>query len=499
MEQTRICLTLTGKTLAENLATLNKYRSFIDLVELRADFLESDERLRVREFPRLAGLPCILTLRRRVDGGEFIEGEAARTILFARALSFADEDKSKNFEYVDFEEDFRIPSLQDAALAFGTKIIRSVHYMAEPVKNIASRLEQLRTTGYEIPKIAFMPQSLDDVSALFSEAAKLKSNNHILVAMGPLGVPSRILAAKLKNYLTYTSAIETAENTAKLSHLDPLVLHNTYQFKKLNEETELFGITGWPLSKTASPKLHNEGYVRHGINAVYIPIRAQKIDEVFTFAKTVGVKGFSVTIPYKELVMDKLVAVEEKAADIGACNTVVLKDDGWHGFNTDASGFMKALLEFTGTKNLAHKKISIIGAGGAARAVAYVVKKLKGKACVFNRTISKAKSLASLYGFSYALLNFDSISILKKHSDIIIQTTSKGMNCQPPSNDENDPLYFYDFMGTEMVFDIVYTPEVTPIMARAAEAGCRVCNGYGMLKYQGYDQFELFTGKSYTD
>ena len=90
MERPLICLTLTGKTLAEDLALVNKYRSSIDIAELRGDFLDGDERLLIREFPRMAGLPCILTIRRRVDGGKFIEGEAARTILFARAMSFAD-------------------------------------------------------------------------------------------------------------------------------------------------------------------------------------------------------------------------------------------------------------------------------------------------------------------------------------------------------------------------------------------------------------------------
>lgn len=121
MNTPKICLTLTGKTLAEDLAVLDRYRDYVDIAELRADFLDSDERLRVRDFPEMAGIPCILTLRRKIDGGCFIEGEAARTILFARALSFAAEDKRKNFQYVDFEEDFHIPSLQDAALAFGTK------------------------------------------------------------------------------------------------------------------------------------------------------------------------------------------------------------------------------------------------------------------------------------------------------------------------------------------------------------------------------------------
>ena len=87
--------------------------------------------------------------------------------------------------------------------------------------------------------------------------------------------------------------------------------------------------------------------------------------------------------------------------------------------------------------------------------------------------------------------------MLKKYSDIIIQTTSKGMYSTEESNSENDPIFFYEFTGKEMLFDIVYVPAVTPVMARAESAGCKVINGFNMLKYQGYEQFELYTGVEY--
>ncbi|HUH45251.1 MAG TPA: type I 3-dehydroquinate dehydratase, partial [Treponemataceae bacterium] len=119
MSGSKICLCLSCSTIKENLLVIEKYRNWIDMVELRVDYLTKDERLHIRRFPELAGLPCILTIRRRVDGGKFTEGEAARTTLFARGLAFADQDASKNFAYIDLEEDFHVPCLQDAALAFG--------------------------------------------------------------------------------------------------------------------------------------------------------------------------------------------------------------------------------------------------------------------------------------------------------------------------------------------------------------------------------------------
>ncbi len=497
MDKPLVCLTLTGSTLAEDLALVNKYRPYIDVVELRADYLSEQECLHARKFPSLAGLPVILTIRRHSDGGKYIGGEAARTILFARALSFSDPDPKKNFSYVDFEEDFHVSSLQDAALAFGIKIIRSVHDMNNPIKNIGKKISELCTTGYEIPKIAFMPHSLDDVTQLFLEASRLRNNNHILLAMGSYGVPSRILSARLGNYLTFTSPLETAQNTANLGHMDPLTLEQIYRFKSLDENTKVYGITGYPLKATSSPALHNKGYENRHINAVYIPLCAEKVEQAVRFAEVIGIGGLSVTIPHKEDVISQINQKEKTVEEIGACNTILRKNNLWVGYNTDASGFERALLEFTGLKNLKGKKVAIIGAGGAARAIAYTVAKLHAKACIFNRTVDRAKVLADKYGFKAASLTIDSLSVLKKYNDIIIQTTSKGMNSTLPSTAENDPLYFYEFTGKEMLYDIVYVPEITPVMAHAVAAGCRVSNGYSMLKYQGFEQFELFTGIKY--
>ncbi len=501
MDRPKICMTLTGKTLGEDLAILENNRNFIDMVELRADFLSADERLLIRRFPALAGIPCLLTIRRSIDGGQYVEGEGARTVMFARALSFADSDKSKNFAYVDFEEDFHVPSLQDAALAFGTRIVRSVHDMNNPIKNIAQRLDALRTSGYEIPKIAFMPHSLGDVTDLFNEASKLKDNQHILIAMGPLGLPSRILAAKLKNYLTFCSSEEKNEGIANLGHLDPRTLNEVYHFTSINESTKVFGITGWPLSATSSPQLHNSGYQGHNINAVYIPLKTPNVKDAVAFADTVDIRGLSVTVSHKEKVLDCVGEFDDKVKTIGSSNTIVKKDGVWKAYNTDGTGFTSALRDCTGTKDLHGWKVSIIGAGGAAKAIAWAVKSLKAKACVFNRTVSKAVALAEKYGFEYEVLPKEpsekTVRMLKKYSDLIIQTTSVGMNVPPPSTAENDPLYFFNFTGKEMLFDIIYVPSVTPLMQRASDVGCKVCNGYDMLRFQGYEQFELFTGEKY--
>ncbi|GMO59497.1 MAG: type I 3-dehydroquinate dehydratase [Treponemataceae bacterium] len=509
----KICMTLTGKTLAEDLALVNKYRKYIDLVELRADFLEADERLLVRDFPAMAELPCILTIRRALDGGRFTAGEASRTMLFARTLAFGENGNKKKFDYVDFEDDFFVPSLQDAAAIGGVRIIRSFHNMKSIVRHIGEKLESMRFFGNEIPKIACRPQSLHEAALVFGEVAQIeniRSTEQIICLMGEYGFPSRVLAKQLNSYLSYSSPEETLQNIQGIGHCSPITLEKLYRYHSINEKTAIFGIIGYPLDYTRSPELHNAAYAKRKMNAVYLPLKAQSIYGGLEFAKNANMQGLSVTVPYKEMILPLLHRKTESVESIGACNTLVMEKDGWAGYNTDASGFEKAILEFcaqseqaagkTSGKSHSVKRVAIIGAGGAAKAVAYTAHRLHWKACIFNRTVTKAKRLAEKYGFKYAKLSSDSYLLLEKYSELIIQTTSKGLigssgeiqKFSPSSTEENDPLFFYEFTGKEELYDLIYSPEVTPVMSRAKRAGCHVENGYKMLEYQAEEQIELF-------
>lgn len=497
MKKTLVCLTLTGKTLQENVETFEKYSRYVDLVELRVDFLTEDEQLCVRRFPAMINVPCILTIRRVSEGGLYNSSDFSRTALFGRALAFAEQNPSKNFAYVDFEEDFHVSGLNDAALAFGVKVIRSVHSFDDPITNIKERCIQMRKTGYEIPKIAFMPKTLSDVTRLFKEAADFNDFDHILCAMGPLGLPSRILANKLNSYLTYTSPKEMDESLSRIGHIDPVTLNDLYNFKNINGNTKICAVTGYPLKVTSSPLLHNTGYHSKKMNRVFIPLCSTSITESLSFAEQVGISGMAVTVPYKEEVMHSIEEIDSESGEIGACNTLVRNDNQWYGKNTDAVGFRRALSEFLGTEKLHHRKVAIIGAGGAAHAIAYSIKLMGGKACIFNRTLSSAKELAERFGFSYCQLDPECVTTLEKYSDIMIQTTNVGMNSKDTSSKENNPIWFYQFKGSENLFDIVYDPEITPVMAIAKSCGCNVSNGFPMLKYQGYKQFYYFTGVEY--
>ena len=500
MSQPLVCMTLSCKTLEENIKLVQKYQKYIDLVELRVDYLNEDEQLYVRRFPSMIYQPCILTIRRDIDGGQFTSGEFSRTNLFGRALAFANQDRAKNFAYVDFEDDYHIPSIQDAAMAFGVKIIRSYHNLQGPVHNIKQRCDEMRKTGYEIPKIVFKINKLSDVSNMFKEAAEMTDYEHILCALGVEGLPSRILSSFTNSYLTYTSPEETLDNTLNIGHIDPVTLNNLYNFRAINQDTKIFGITGWPLTKSMSPEVHNSGYKKVGMNAVYVPIRSPFISESLNFANQLGINGLSVTIPHKESVLYYLKEQSPEVIQIGSCNSLVKRPNGWIGYNTEAYGFKRSLEEFLGPTRIKHRKVALIGAGSTAKAIAFVLKQMGARVCIFNRTVENARQLAEKYGFRYSPLEPSCAPLLDEYSNLIIQATSVGMSVDDPKADDViDPIPFYNFRGDELLFDIICKPAITPVMKRASYAGCRVNNGYRMLEYQAYKQFKLFTGTDFEE
>ncbi len=492
----KICLCLTGSTIARNLEVLAKYRKWIDIAELRVDYLDPDERFHIRRFPSLAGVPTILTVRRKIDGGLYEEGEGARIVLLASGLVFADSDPRRNFAYVDLEEDLDVPSLEEAARTFGTRIIRSFHDFQGVPDKLTERIQALRRSGDEIAKAALMPKGPADVARVFAAARDSGVPEKVIIAMGPYGCPTRVLAERIGSVFTYTSPRdEPGMECAGPGQNDPRELSEIYHFKALKAKTRIFGIIGSPLSATSSPAIHNAGFAKCGLDAVYLPIRTEDLNEFSVLAKELELEGFSVTIPHKEAIIPRLAVPSADVEAIGACNTVIRTPERWIGYNTDAPGFSESLLAFIGRKNLRGKRISVIGAGGVARAVAYELRRLGGKACILNRTVVRAKDLANQYGFQWGALDDRYTNMIERFNDIIIQTSSVGMEGEIDA----DPIALYRFSGRELVMDLIYKPEKTKLLRRAEAAGCPILNGRDMLERQAKLQFRLFTGLDYPD
>ncbi len=249
--------------------------------------------------------------------------------------------------------------------------------------------------------------------------------------------------------------------------------------------TEVYGIIGYPVSHSLSPLMHNCAFKELKISAVYgcFEVKPEELKQAVEGIKALGIKGVSVTVPHKEKVMEFLDEIEETAREIGAVNTILNENGVLKGFNTDWIGVLKAF-EVSGVE-VKGKKVVIIGAGGASRAVVYAVKKAGAEAVeVYNRTFEKAVKLAK---------QFDIIpkkweELKKAWGDIIIQTTSVGMNSWESPVEEEVIARFNTAM------DIVYTPLKTKFLNLAEKYGI-IIDGLKMLLYQGVEQFKIWIKK----
>jgi 3-dehydroquinate dehydratase/shikimate dehydrogenase len=478
MSAPKVCLTITASTIMEAVHLAKENEPWIDLIELRADYLWEDELPRIGEFPTLVSRPCILTIRRKRDGGLFEGDDIDRTVLFS---------EMGNYAYVDLETDLRAPKLQILAELSHVKIIRSAHYFEPTSADIISAIDGQARTESDIPKIAFTPRSAADMAELFTLVKQLPKRDRIICAMGSVGFPSRVLAQRLGSYLTFTSPKKLSTNTAAIGHTDPISLQNIYGFKNISDKTALCGVTGWPLTVTSSPEVHRKFYEEEKLNALMLPMPAEKIEDALKLAETLNMKGLAVTIPHKEILLAHLDETDEAVKQIGAANTVVFKDGKKIGHNTDAPGFAKALKTLMQKDSLKGLRAAVLGSGGAAKAIAYALFKEGAEATVFARDLVKAKAVADKFGFASALLT-DLTSDFKP--DIIVQCTSVGL--QGSAAEGMDPIPQYEFQGREVLYDIVYKPEATPIIQRAQAKGCLASNGLSMLIEQAKLQHQLF-------
>ncbi|MDR1507083.1 MAG: type I 3-dehydroquinate dehydratase [Treponema sp.] len=504
----KICLCLTGKTLEQNLEILEEYRGYIDMAELRVDCLDPDERFLIRSFPEKAGLPVILTIRRKADGGFFEDGEGSRVALLSKGIAFAEVDRRRNFAYIDIEEDLEVPGLEEVVRTFGTRIIRSYHNIEGTNDDIPGKLKKLLRVGDEIAKIAVTPHTMEDVVKVYRAARETRHTEKILLCMGHLGVNTRILAAKIGSYLCYCSASErTGLHAAAPGQLDPKELVNLYRFRGIGKTTRVFGLAGFPLKVTNSPHIFNTAFNHEKINAVYLPFPSDSLKSFFDLAEEIGLAGAAITIPYKEEVISLLKDSSAGVKAAGACNTIVpvkaepapergtrdSRPGGWTGYNTDSAGFSGSLLSFIGKKHFHGLGITVLGAGGAAGAVVSEISRLRGKCLILNRNQARAKELAAPYKYKWGGLDGRGLDMMDRYSDIIVQTTPVGT----VPDIEADPFDLYRFTGRETVMDLIYRPERTAFLKRAEKAGCKVLNGFDMLVRQATLQYQLFLSRDF--
>jgi shikimate dehydrogenase len=266
----------------------------------------------------------------------------------------------------------------------------------------------------------------------------------------------------------------------------------------ISGKTRVCGVIGDPIEHSLSPIMHNAAFQALNLDYVFLAFKVKPtcVDEAVNGMRALNIRGLNVTMPHKKTVMESLDRIDLSAQIINSVNTVLNKENLLFGFNTDGIGAVKALKE-NGVA-LKGRKVLLLGAGGAARAIAYSIAKEADELAVLNRTVKDAQALARLVEKATnkrivaASLEPEDIDANLQDSDILINATSVGMKPHP----EQTPVPIELLRSNLSVMDIVYNPLETKLARDAKALGAKVVSGVEMLIYQGAASFEIWTGKS---
>jgi 3-dehydroquinate dehydratase/shikimate dehydrogenase len=485
MNNGKICVSVCAETADELFEQIKRAETLADVIEIRFDCLRKNEiKNAVENLPKTAK-QYLATFRPKEQGGK-------RELILSERLKFWEfffwANKKKNF-WVDFE--FDLNSIVKPEKHF--TIISTHEFSDSSSVNSFVIYEVLANANTANIKIAVQTDDIADSIAAWKllERAKRDNKNIIPIAMGEAGKWTRILGLAHGAFMTY-AALESGKETAS-GQITAQDLIKTYRVKELDEQSEIYGIVGNPVSHSLSPDMHNAAFRFHNLNAVYIPFEVKNLDEfVAKFIREeireieLNFKGFSVTIPYKQAIIKHLNSIDEAAKEIGAVNTVKIVGGKLHGYNTDAQGFIEPLKNIYG--DLKNAKVAVLGAGGAARAAIYALKKESAKVAVFARNIEKARNLAEEFEIEFAELTNQHTAL--DAYDIIVNATPLGTKGEM----ENDtPATAEQLKNAHLVYDLIYNPFETRFLREAKSVGVPTIGGLAMLTAQAMAQSKVWT------
>lgn len=451
-----------------------------ELVELRVDCLRREP-----EVKRLLAdrpTPMVFTLRRGVDGGLWRGNEDRRQGILREAIA-------AGVDYVDLEVDVA-PTIR----RFGkTKRIVSYHNLRKTPAELSDIYKQCEDADADIVKIACMASSIEDASKIMAVAAQATKPT-IAIAMGEIGAWTRILGAKYNAPYTYAGFNRDRNFAPGMPWFDEL--KKDYNYDAINAQTEVYAVIGDPIGQSLSPAIHNAGFRELGLNKVLVPILVPagtlkaSLDEL----RWLDIKGFSVTIPHKEALVELLDKKDGAVERSHSCNTLVPKDGKRIGYNTDYRAAMDSLEESLGgvaenedVSPLVGKQALILGAGGVARSIAYGLSRRGAVVTVTNRHDERAGKLAEEVGCRSIAWSQRAGAV----TDVLINCTPVGMH----PNVDDTPMPPAGFKQGMLVMDTVYHPENTMMLKLARERGCTTVTGVDMFIRQAAHQFLLYTGK----
>lgn len=518
-----------------------------DLVELRVDAFFAGEaeqaEAQTRAILRLVAhspLPVILTCRPVLEGGQYDGPDDARIAMLERAATAsAPGEQPPSYLDVELATYTRSANLkQKVNLAVdhpgqvrsvNTSLILSAHDFHTRPPDLVRRLGLMaQEPAARVVKIAFRARSLrDNLELLDFLAERVTGKPTIALAMGPFGLMSRVLAPKFDAFLTFASLRRESETAPGQPLMDELI--SLYRFRSINPRTRVYGVVGWPVERSLSPLVHNGGFEAVGHDGVYLPLPIMPEWEQFKGTMLdliehahLDFSGCAVTVPHKE----HLVALAREARRdgdtrwhldalsevCGAGNTLVVTRDPkgratrLDVHNTDGPAAVRALEQALGA-SVGGRRVVILGAGGTARAVGTSLVQAGAEVHVANRTPDRARVLvedlvrafpaeaAAPRAFTLAMAGL-ATALRDLAPAAVINCTTLGMT--GGAGEGRSPLDDEALTALPprcIVFDVVYRPPVTPLLAAAAGAGRPTLDGAALFLHQAAAQFELWTGR----
>jgi 3-dehydroquinate dehydratase/shikimate dehydrogenase len=457
---TRLCATVTADSMAE----LRRRRDAVagaDLVELRLDGvadLDVDGALAGRR------LPVVVTCRPAWQGGRFDGAEDVRVAVLERAWALG-------AEFVDVE-DGAAPAL--LARSRGQRIVRSWHDFDGVPADAETRLRHLLASGADVVKLAVTAHRLADVVTV-KRLAGIASGRAVLIAMGEAGIPSRLLAAHLGSCWTY------AGDGVAPGQLPLGRMRNEFHLHRVSAHTPVYGVLGRPIGHSISPAIHNAAFAATGRDAIYLPLAGESFDDFERFAAAFDVQGVSVTSPFKRDALAALANPDDTARTLGAVNTLRRSASGWEGRNTDVEGFLAPLQG----RVLTNHRVAILGAGGAARAVARALRDTGAGISIHARRPDRGRAVAELSG-----ARLGTWPPPTEEWDVLVNTTPVGT----APNVDAMPIALNGELRGRLVYDLIYNPPESALLQRARALGADGIGGLPMLVAQAAAQFEWWTG-----
>jgi len=464
MPSAQLCVTVA----ADDAAELRRQRdeaseAGADLVELRLDAMGRPDVAAALEGRRS---PVIVTCRPKWEGGAFEGAEEDRLKILTDALT-------AGAEYVDVEFSARFDSLMHSTN--GRRVVLSMHDFSGVPGDLGARVRAMRAVGAEVIKVAVLAQSLCDNLALLD----LRDDTlpAVFIGMGPCGTPSRILPNHFGSAWTY------AGDGHAPGQIPVSRMLNEFRMREISNQTALYGIVGYPLGHSISPAMHNAVFRAAGVDAVYLPMPAANADDFLEFARHMRVRGASVTIPFKVDLFQRADVSDDLSRSVGAINTLKRHHTKWMGRNTDVNGFLAPL---RGRVQLRGLRAAILGAGGAARAVAVALSSAGAEVSVYGRNHERAAEVARLIGRKPSQRDQPPPGSW----ELLVNATPVGTFPNP----DQTPFPGGKFDG-HVVYDLVYNPAETRFLQEAIAAGCETIGGLDMLVAQAEEQSDWWIGK----